>query len=403
VEQRRSSPGPATSDDEREAVVAAVREFVNRDVIPVAAGLERADEFPDALVDGMTSIGLFGLTIPEEYGGAGMDLLTYALVVEELSRGWMSLSGVLNSHFIGAYLIGKHGTDEQRLRFLPRMATGSLRAALSMSEPGAGSDVQAITCRATRDGGSGGYAVTGQKMWVTNGLRAGMVMLLCVTDPDAEPRHRGISMLIVEKEPGARDLPGLTIPPNIDKLGYRGVETTELVFDGFPVPSANLLGGREGDGFAHVMDGIEVGRVNIAARAVGMARRAFEESIRYAQTRRTFGKPIAEHQAVGFMLADMATQLEAGRLMMLRAAERKSTGERADLEAGMAKLFCSEMCLQVVTDALRVHGGYGYSAEYPIERLYRDAPLLVVGEGTNEIQRLVIARQLLERHRVEGP
>jgi butyryl-CoA dehydrogenase len=240
-------------------------------------------------------------------------------------------------------------------------------------------------------------------MWVTNGLRAGMVMLLCVTDPEAELRHRGISMLIVEKEPGVRDLPGLTIPPNIDKLGYRGVETTELAFDGFHVASANLLGGREGHGFAHVMDGIEIGRVNIAARAVGMARRAFDESIRYAQTRRTFGKPIAEHQAVGFMLADMATKLEAGRLMMIRAAERKSTGARADLEAGMAKLFCSEMCLQVVTDALRVHGGYGYSAEYPIERLYRDAPLLVVGEGTNEVQRLVIAKQLLERHRIEAP
>jgi alkylation response protein AidB-like acyl-CoA dehydrogenase len=403
VEQRQFAPGPATSDEEREAVLAAVREFVDRDVIPVAGELERADEFPDAIVGRMASMGLFGLTIPEEHGGAGMDLLTYALVVEELSRGWMSLSGVLNSHFVGAYLIDKHGTDAQRLRFLPRMATGSLRAALSMSEPGAGSDVQSITCRAVRDEASGEYVVTGQKMWVTNGLRAGMVMLLCVTDPEAEPRHSGISMLIVEKEPGVRDLPGLTIPPNIDKLGYRGVETTELVFDGFRVPSANLLGGREGHGFAHVMDGIEVGRVNIAARAVGMARRAFDESIRYAQTRRTFGKPIAEHQAVGFMLADMATKLEAGRLMMIRAAERKSTGARADLEAGMAKLFCSEMCLQVVTDALRVHGGYGYSAEYPIERLYRDAPLLVVGEGTNEIQRLVIARQLLERHRVEAP
>jgi alkylation response protein AidB-like acyl-CoA dehydrogenase len=384
------------SDDQRQ-IQKMVREFVEQEVYPVAEELEARDEFPDKIVEQMKEMGLFGLTIPEEFGGAGMDLMTYALVVTELSRGWMSLSGVINTHFMGAYLLMKHGTDEQKRRWLPRMATGDLRAALSMSEPGAGSDVQSISCKAIRDGDD--YFVNGQKMWVTNGLRAGLIVLLCKTDPDTDPAYRGISILYVEKEPGAERFEGITVPPNIEKMGYHGVETTELVFEDHRVPAANLLGAEEGRGFPQVMDGIEVGRVNVSARAVGLATRAFEEAIRYAQERRTFGRPIAQHQMIQEKLADMGTWLEASRLMMLSAAKKKSAGERSDLEAGMAKYFCSEMCHRIVTEALRVHGGYGYSAEYTIERLYRDAPFLLIGEGTSEIQKVIIARQLLDRHK----
>jgi alkylation response protein AidB-like acyl-CoA dehydrogenase len=385
--------------EEQQAVVATVREFVEREVFPVAEELEARDEFPEKIVEQMRELGLFGLTVPEDYGGAGLDLLTYALVGVELSRGWMSLSGILNTHFMAVYLLKKHGSDEQRQRWLPKMATGELRAALSMSEPGAGSDVQSIQCRAVREGDH--YVVNGTKMWVTNGLRAGLVVLLCKTDPDAKPAHKGMSLLFVEKEPGANTFEGITIPPNIEKMGYHGVETTELVFENHRVPARNLLGSG-GDGFRQVMDAIEVGRVNVAARAVGLATRAFEEAIRYAQQRQAFGKPIAQHQMIQEKLADMATKLEAARLMMLQAAKKKSAGERSDLEAGMAKYFCTEACHEIVTEALRVHGGYGYSAEYTIERLYRDAPFLLIGEGTSEIQKLVIARQLLERYKVEG-
>jgi alkylation response protein AidB-like acyl-CoA dehydrogenase len=383
--------------DDQDAIVKAVREFVEQEVYPIAEELEHRDEFPEKIVDHMKEMGLFGLTVPEEFGGAGMDLMTYALVVAELSRGWMSLSGVLNTHFMGVYLLTRHGTDEQKRRWLPKMATGELRAALSMSEPEAGSDVQSISCRATRDGDD--YVVNGTKMWVTNGLRAGLVVLLCKTDPDTDPPHKGMSLLYVEKEPEAQKFEGITIPPNIEKMGYHGVETTELVFEDHCVPAANLLGGEEGKGFQQVMDGIEVGRVNVSGRAVGLATRAFEEAIKYAQDRKTFGKPIAQHQMIQEKLAEMGTKLEAARLMMLSAAKKKSAGERSDLEAGMAKLFCSEACHEIVTEALRVHGGYGYSAEYPIERLYRDAPFLLIGEGTSEIQKLVIARQLLERNK----
>jgi alkylation response protein AidB-like acyl-CoA dehydrogenase len=385
--------------EEQQAVIATVREFVEREVYPVAEELEHRDEFPEKIVEGMKELGLFGLTVPEEYGGAGLDLLTYALVGVELSRGWMSLSGILNTHFMAVYLLKQHGSDEQKQRWLPAMATGDLRAALSMSEPGAGSDVQSIQCRAVRDGDD--YVVDGTKMWVTNGLRAGLVVLLCKTDPEAKPSYKGMSLLFVEKEPAATSFEGITIPPNIEKMGYHGVETTELVFEGHRVPAANLLGS-EGDGFRQVMDGIEVGRVNVSARAVGLATRAFEEAIRYAQQRQAFGKPIAQHQMIQEKLADMGTKLEAARLMLLQAAKKKSAGVRSDLEAGMAKYFCTEMCHEIVTEALRVHGGYGYSAEYPIERLYRDAPFLLIGEGTSEIQKLVIARQLLERYKVEG-
>jgi alkylation response protein AidB-like acyl-CoA dehydrogenase len=384
--------------DEQRVIVETVREFVEEQVVPVADAMEHRDEYPAAIVEQMKQMGLFGVTIPEEFGGLGERLTTYALIVVELARGWMSLSGILNTHFITSYILRRHGTDEQKARWLPPMATGEIRAALSMSEPGVGSDVASITCRARLDGDE--YVVDGQKMWVTNGLRSGLVTLLVKTDPAATPAHRGISILMVEKPPEQTTVGGLTVGANISKMGYKGVETTELSFDGHRVPAANLLGGVEGKGFAQVLDAIEVGRVNVSARAVGVATRAFEEAIRYAQQRRTFGKPIAEHQAIQFKLAEMATKLEAGRLMMLNAAQRKDAGERSDLEAGMAKLFASEMCHEVCLDALRIHGGYGYSAEFTVERLYRDAPFLLIGEGTSEIQKMVIARQLLERHRI---
>ena len=379
-------------------VVAAVREWVEREVYPAASEYEHADEFPAPLVEDMKRMGLFGVTIPEEYGGLGLDLLTYVLIQIELSRGWMSLSGVLNTHFISAWMIRTHGTDEQRQRYLPRMAAGELRFAYSMTEPHAGSDVQAIRTRAVRDGD--GYAITGQKMWATNGLRAGAIMLLAVTDPDADPRHRGMTAFIVEKEPGRASQPGLEVSAPLRKLGYKGVESVELSFDGLRVPASSVLGGEAGvnAGFAYFMGGIELGRVNIAARAVGIATRAFEEAIGYAQQREAFGKPIAQHQAVQLKLAQMATKIEAARLLTMQAAERKNAGERADLEAGMAKLFATETAEEVALEAMRIHGGAGYSQELVVERIYRDAPVLIIGEGSNEIQQLVIARRLLERH-----
>jgi len=301
---------------------------------------------------------------------------------------------------MAAYLLRVHGTDEQKQRWLPKMSTGELRAAYSMSEAGAGSDVQAIKTKATLDGDH--YVVEGTKMWVTNGLRAGLVVTLVKTDPEADPPAKGMSLLYIEKEPGANEFEGITVPPNIPKMGYKGVETTELVFENHRVPKENLLGEEEGQGFYQVMDGIEVGRVNVAGRAVGLATRAFEEAIAYAQTRETFGKPIAKHQAIQFKLAQMGTKLEAARLMLLSAARKKASGERSDLEAGMAKLFCSEACKEIVEDALRIHGGYGYSAEYTIERLYREAPFLLIGEGTSEIQQMIIGRQLIERNKLQG-
>ncbi|MEX2394050.1 MAG: acyl-CoA dehydrogenase family protein [Actinomycetota bacterium] len=384
--------------DVQKEIVATVRDFVEKDVIPVANDLEHADTYPEEIVQKMKDIGLFGLKIPEEYGGLGEPLTTYALVVVELARGWMSLSGILNTHFISAWQLETFGTEEQKKKFLPRMATGEVRAALSMTEPHAGSDSQAITCKAIRDGDV--YKVTGTKMWVTNGLRSGIVMLMCKTDPQADPPRKGISVLIVEKEPNVNKLPGLEVSPNIDKLGYKGVETTELIFDGFEVPVENLLGGEEGQGFYQIMAGIEVGRVNVAARAIGVSQRAFEEAIRYAQERETFGRPIAHHQAIQFKLADMATKIEASRLLMMNAAQKKDRGERTDLEAGMAKLFASETCMEVTTEALRIHGGYGYSKEFTVERLYRDAPFFIIGEGTSEIQKRIIGTQLLERYKI---
>jgi alkylation response protein AidB-like acyl-CoA dehydrogenase len=385
--------------DTQKAIVETVRDFVEKDVIPVADEMEQRDEFPEAIVEQMKELGLFGLTVPEEYGGVGESLTTYALTVVELARGWMSLSGVLNTHFMSCYLINKFGTDEQQKSFLPRMATGEVRAALAMSEPEAGSDVQSIRTKAIRDGDD--YVVNGQKMWLTNGLRAGLVMTLVKTNPEADPPHKGISMLMVEKEPGEpKPAPGLDVGKNIDKMGYKGVETVEMSFSDYRIPTSSLLGTEEGQGFRQVLDGIEVGRVNVAARAVGLSTRAFEEAIRYAQERKAFGKAISQHQAIQIHLAEMGTSLEAARLMLYSAAEKKSAGERSDLEAGMAKLFASEACHEICLKALRVHGGYGYSKEFTIERLYRDAPFLLIGEGTSEIQKTVIARRLLEKHKL---
>ncbi|SNT36075.1 acyl-CoA dehydrogenase family protein [Rhodococcoides kyotonense] len=383
---------------EQQDMVKVVREFVDREVLPYASDFDHRDEFPEAMVGTLRDLGLFGITIPEQYGGLGLDLVTYALVIKELSRGWISLAGVVNTHFMAAWMIENYGTEEQRERYLPRMATGELRSAYSMTEPHAGSDVQAIRTKATEI--EAGFRIDGQKMWATNGLRAGMVVLLAVTDPEAEPRHRGMSAFIVEKEADVHDQPGLIVPPQLKKLGYKGVESTELVFDGFVVDRSAVLGGDAGlnRGFKYFMAAVELGRVNVAARAVGLATCAFEAAIRYAQQRETFGKSISEHQAIQLKLAQMGTKIKASELMVLDAAERKARGERADLEAGMAKLFATETAHECTVEAMRIHGGYGYSQEYIVERLYRDAPLLILGEGTNEIQQVLIARRLLEKH-----
>ena len=396
---------PLEKTEEQKAILEMVRQFVDEQIIPKAEHYDGADEYPEPIVEQMKELGLFGVTIPEEYGGMGLDLTTYTMIVEELSRGWISISGVVNTHFIGSYLLMKFGTDEQKERFLPRMATGEIRAAFSLSEPELGSDVQAIKSWARKDGDH--YEINGQKMWVTNGLMSGVVFVLVKTDREASPPYKGMTCFICEKEPGASensgDFAGLTVPPKIKKMGYKGVESTELVFDGYRCPAGMVLGGEEAGlnkGFVQMMDALEVGRVNVAARGVGIAQRALELALRYSQERKTFGKPIAEHQAIQFKLADMATKVDAARLLTLRAARLKDAGERSDLEAGMAKLFASETGKECVEDAFRIHGGYGYSKEYEIERLYRDAPLLLIGEGTSEIQRMVIGKKLLQRHKV---
>jgi alkylation response protein AidB-like acyl-CoA dehydrogenase len=379
-------------------IVATVRSFVDKEILPVAGGLEHADEYPTKIVEGLQELGLFGITIPEEYGGLGESLLTYALTVEELARGWMSVSGIVNTHFIVAWMLVQHGTDEQRRRLLPRMAEGEVRCAFSMSEPGCGSDVSAIQTKATRVD-DGRYRIDGQKMWLTNGGSANLVAVLVKTDEGAESVYRNMTTFLVEKEPGFGEVaPGLTIPGKLDKMGYKGVDTTELVFDGFEIGSDAILGGEPGRGFYQMMDGVEVGRVNVAARGCGVALRAFELAIAYAQQRETFGKKIADHQAVQFRLADMAVKVEAAHQMMVMAARTKDSGRRNDLEAGMAKYLASEYCKEVVEDSFRIHGGYGYSKEYEIERLYRDAPMLLIGEGTADIQRMIIGRRLLEEY-----
>jgi butyryl-CoA dehydrogenase len=382
-------------------ILATVRTFVDKEIVPYATELEHKDAFPDAIVDGMKQLGLFGLTIDEQYGGLGESLLTYALVVEEIARGWMSISGVINTHFIVAYLISQHGTDDQKQRLLPQMATGDLRGAFSMSEPECGSDVAAIKTRARPDGAE--FVLTGQKMWLTNGARAGLVATLVRDELGAESVYRNMTTFLIEKEPGFGETrPGLTIPGKIDKMGYKGVETTEMVLDDLRVPASAVLGGANGRGrgFYQMMDGIEVGRVNVAARGCGIAIRAFELAVAYAQQRRTFGKPIADHQAVAFTLAEMATKVEAAHLLMVNAARLKDSGARNDVEAGMAKLLASEYCVQVTQDSFRIHGGYGYSKEYEIERLMREAPFLLIGEGTSEIQKLIVSRGLLREYRI---
>ncbi|WP_028923637.1 acyl-CoA dehydrogenase family protein [Pseudonocardia acaciae] len=384
--------------DVQQEILATVKTFVDKEIIPHAQALEHSDTYPQDIVDGMKEMGLFGLTIEEEYGGLGESLLTYALVVEQIARGWMSVSGVINTHFIVAYMITHHGTPEQKAHYLPKMATGEVRGAFSMSEPDLGSDVAAIKTRAREDGDD--FVIDGSKMWLTNGGTSNLIALLVKTDEGADRPHQNLTCFLVDKPEGYGEVaPGLTIPGKIDKMGYKGVDTTEAVFDGFRIPGGQILGGRRGGGFAQMMDGIEVGRVNVSARACGISIRAFELAVEYAQQRQTFGKPIAEHQAIAFKLAEMGTKVEAAHLMMVNAARLKDSGERFDVEAGMAKLLASEFCAEVTSESFRIHGGYGFSKEYEIERLMREAPFLLIGEGTSEIQKTIISRGLLREYR----
>ena len=374
-------------------IVEAVRRFVDREVIPAANELEHKDEYPHALVARMKELGLFGATIPAEYGGLGLSFLTYARIMAELSRGWMSLAGVINSHLIMAYIIANHGAEAQKKYFLPGMAAGEKRGGLGLTEPHAGSDVQSIKTVARRHGDN--YVLSGSKMFITNSRNGTMLAVAAKTDSSAKPAYAGISMFAVEKNEH-----GPTVSAPLKKLGYKGIDTCEVLFEDLAVPAANLIGGAEGQGFKQVMSALEVGRINVAARAVGVGQAAFDNAIRYAQQRTAFGKPICEHQAVQLLLADMGTRLQAARLMVENAARKKDAGERCDVEAGMAKLFASEACAKMSLDALRVLGGYGFMAEFPVERFYRDAPLMMIGEGTNEIQALVIARGLIGRNRI---
>ncbi|OBF17850.1 acyl-CoA dehydrogenase family protein [Mycobacterium sp. ACS4331] len=374
---------------EEEAIVATVRDFVDKQVRPVVRELEHANTYPEELIETMKQIGIFGLSIPEPYGFGAVSMPCYVQVAEELARGWMSLAGAMGGHTVVSKLLVLFGTEEQKQRYLPRMATGELRATMALTEPGGGSDLQAMRTVARRDGD--GYIVNGSKTWISNARRSDLVALLCKTDPEARPAHSGVSILLVEK------LPGFTISKDLPKLGYKGVEACELNFADCRVPADALLGTEEGRGFAQMMKGLEVGRLQVAARATGVARAAFDDALAYAQDRESFGKPIWEHQAVGNMLADMGTRLYAARSLLLAAAEKFDSGQRCDMEAGMAKLFASETAMQIALDAVRVHGGYGYSTEYDVERYFRDAPLMIVGEGTNEIQKGVIAKQLIKR------
>ncbi|MGV9714991.1 acyl-CoA dehydrogenase family protein [Rhodococcus pyridinivorans] len=379
-------------------ILDTVRAFVDREIIPNAQELEHSDTYPQAIVDQMREMGLFGLMIPEEYGGLGESLLTYALCVEELARGWMSVSGVINTHFIVAYMIRQHGTEEQKQSYLPRMATGEVRGAFSMSEPELGSDVAAIRTKAKRDA-DGNYVINGQKMWLTNGGSSTLVAALVKTEESSDKPHKNLTTFLVEKPAGFGEVvPGVTIPGKIDKMGYKGIDTTELVFDNYKASADSILGGEPGKGFFQMMDGVEVGRVNVSARACGVAIRAFELAARYAQQRTTFGKPIAQHQAISFSLAEMATKVEAAHLMMVNAARLKDSGERNDVAAGMAKYLTSEYCSEVTQAGFRIHGGYGYSKEYEIERLMREAPFLLIGEGTSEIQKTIISKGVLRSY-----
>ncbi|MCW2822191.1 MAG: hypothetical protein JWR64_1986 [Marmoricola sp.] len=379
-------------DAEETAIVEVVRDFVDREVRPVARGLDHGNIYPEKLIDQMKELGIFGLAVPEPWGEVSVTAPCYAAVTEELARGWMSLAGAMGGHTVVAKLLVAHGSQEQKDRYLPKMATGEIRATMALTEPGGGSDLQAMRTTARREGEE--YVVNGSKTWITNARRSQLVALMCRTDPAAQPAHRGISVLLVEKGPGfeiSRDLP---------KLGYKGVESCELSFEDFRTPTGSLLGEQEGQGFAQMMRGLEIGRIQVACRALGVGRAALEDSLAYAQERESFGKPIWQHQSVGNLLADMATSLTAARQLVMYAARRYESGQRADLEAGMAKLFASETAMKIALDAVRIHGGYGYSTEFDVERYFRDAPLMIVGEGTNEIQRDVIARQLVARHPV---
>jgi len=375
-------------------MIETIAKWIDKDVIPNASELEHADEFPQAMFDQMCEFGLFGATISEEYGGLGLDITTYARIIEELSRGWMSLSGILNTHKIAATMIGRYGTEEQKQKYLPKMVDGSYRAAFSLSEPDSGSDAGALRCKAAQDGDE--WIINGTKMWVTNGVRAHIVMLLARTPDDR------VTCFIVEKEPGD-DFEGISTSKKIHKLGYKGLETVEMSYVDHRVPNANMLGGDEGqgNGLRYALSALELGRINIASRAVGVGQAAFNAAMKYAQERETFGKPIFQHQAIQFKLAEMATKLQAARLMTYDAAARFDRGERIDLEAGMAKLFASEACFEICTEALRIHGGNGYTQEYDVERYFRDSPLMIIGEGTSEVQKMVIARKLLERHAID--
>jgi alkylation response protein AidB-like acyl-CoA dehydrogenase len=374
---------------EEQALVDTVRSWVDEKVRPVARDLEHSDTYPEQLIEQMKQLGVFGLAIPEPYGVGRVSTTCYAMVTEELARGWMSLAGAMGGHSVVATLIREFGTEQQRSTYLPRLATGELRATMALTEPGGGSDLQAMRTTARREGGD--YVVNGGKTWITNARRSDLVALLCKTDPTAEPPHRGVSILLVEK------VEGFTVSRDLPKLGYKGVESCELTFDDCRVPADGLLGGEEGNGFAQMMKGLEVGRIQVAARATGVARAAFDDAFRYAQQRQTFGKPIWQHQSIGNYLADMATRLTAARQLLLHAARSVDSGARSDMEAGMAKLFCSETAMSIALDAIRIHGGYGYSTEFDVERYFRDAPLMIVGEGTNEIQRNVIVGQLVRR------
>ena len=381
----------ATATEEARAqIVAMVRDFVRREVEPVAAELDREDRVPHDLIDQMKELGLFGITVPEEYGGLGLDYTTFAAIFEELSRGFMSLSGAIGTHHILTYVLTHYGTEEQKRRLLPDLAAGRKRGGLALTEPSGGTDVANLQTTAAKDGEE--YRINGTKMFITNGRYGDAFCLLARTDREAEPKHRGLSCFVVEK--GG---PGFKVGRDLDKLGYRGLDTCELIFDDYPVPADNLIGGEEGAGFGQVMSGLETGRINVAARAVGVAQAAFDAAIKYSQQRESFGKPIADHQAIQLKLADMATKIRAARLLVYDAAAKKDGGERVDLESGMAKLFASEVCGEVAMEAMRIHGGYGFIKESPVERYYRDAPLMIIGEGTNEVLRLVIARQLLRR------
>ena len=382
-----------TPEEARSQIVNMVRDFVRRDVLPIADEHDKKDMVPFDLIEKMKGMGLFGITVPEEWGGMGLDYTTFAMIFEEISKGWMSVGGIIGTHHIMTYVIANFGTEAQKSTFLPAMARGTMRGGLALTEPDAGSDVQSVALSATKDGEE--YVLNGTKMFITNGRHGDTFAVLARTDPNASPKHRGLSCFIAEKGPG------FEVGRDLDKLGYRGLDTCELIFKDYRVAADRLVGGEEGHGFQQVMSGLETGRINVAARSVGVATAAFEASIKYAQQRETFGKPISQHQAIQLKLADMATKIEAARLLTYQAAEKKDRGERVDLEAGMAKLFASEICAEVTLEAMRIHGGVGYIKESPIERYYRDAPLMIIGEGTNEIQRLVIARQLLQRYPVD--